>query len=115
MFGWLFKFYPRSPVVEDIAGILRNGPLNRVNVDGHGISELGCDYLGQTFVITWYSRTSIFPRSVVLGGENLFATSADARYLLRVAKSRADNLFSERIQALEQERVQRAGRASGCS
>lgn len=93
----------RSPVVEDLAEHLRSGKITFQDLERHGISELGFNYLGMEFRVTWYPDGGT--RDVSLDGDRFFASTSDARYLTRLARDRADRLFDEKIVALERKRA----------
>jgi hypothetical protein len=100
---WLF---PRpSRVAVEIAEQFRVGPIKTSDLDPHGISELGVEYLGETVTVSWYHRASVFPRDITVNGRRNFGGGVDGRTILRAAKERAARLFEDEARRLERRRV----------
>ncbi len=92
----------RSPIIEELAEHLRSGPLDVTDLQRFGISRMGFNYLGLRFSVSWYPSGNV--TDIILDGDRFFASTADGRYLCRVAIERAERLFSEKVAELERRR-----------
>lgn len=98
---WPFRGTERGSAVKAMAKALDLSPTVETDLSTLGICELTVEYQGQMLTASWYESLGGSPRYIALDGDQFFAKSSDAAYLIGVARHRAHRLLAERIQRLD--------------